>query len=160
MGRKSAADDVVIVIAGGRKQGRAAATSLRRSRVARAWRKPTKLLRRAFPTMRAPPPPTTDIQRSCSLALDNTCTLQRLRANERKSWNNRTPAQTLHRDHSSSWDAQNNKQTSSSLSVLARCFASSPAWPSDKQMTGREWLAPPCRAPIRATTTLGVACST
>lgn len=61
----------------------------------------------------------------------------------------------LRRDHSTRWKSQNNRRPSSFF-VLARCFASSPARPTDKQTTGRESLAPPRRAPIRATTTLGI----
>jgi hypothetical protein len=56
-------------------------------------------------------------------------------------------------------EAQNNIRCQA-LSVLARCFGLSPARPADKHTTGREWLAPFPRAPIWATTTPEVACST
>lgn len=57
-----------------------------------------------------------------------------------------TSATTSHDSHSSP-----KQLTPTDAAVLAPCFEPSPARPADSQTTGRQWLAPLLRAPIRAT---------
>lgn len=57
-----------------------------------------------------------------------------------------TPVTTSHDSHSSP-----RQLTPTDAVVLAPCFEPSPARPADSQTTGRQWLAPLLRAPIRAT---------
>ena len=57
-----------------------------------------------------------------------------------------TPQPTSHDSHSSP-----KQLTPPDAAVLAPCFEPSPARPAGSQTTGRQWLAPLLRAPIRAT---------
>jgi hypothetical protein len=87
------------------------------------------------------------------------CLGHRAQGHERKPWSKRRQhprrqLTTATRDPDSSLP-----QALSVHFVLAPCFEPSPARPPDSQTTGRQWLAPLLRAPIRATTLPRIAAS-